>query len=505
MVGRKLRNLIGATRERLEPDEAEALREFGYAKTIDDSIRAGWEHMDRHPPLPGVFRRNLLKAAGASALLTPFITRSLLGSRRARAQSAADEPDNLLLVTWPCGMQRPYQVSGTGEGYSFSDLLRPLEPYRDTLLIYSGMQAGHDGPEVLSHSRGPQAMWTGMQTTAGTHDFARGPSVEQAIAKQIGADRAYSTLHAGVQVNWRRSGFAIPYVHYAGANQPINPIQDPAELYRLIANRAPDMPGDPRPALRRTDQTSILDALRDDMNSLRPLISAEDAVKLDEHTEHLRSIERTLGSFAAGPTCVAPSMPAFAGSEPQSPAMRPENFASVARTQIELVALAFQCGLTKVATLQLSETDCQLTVPNIPRSGVMGPGASDVQDSVHGVVHFGNDEQSNAAMSYFVERLAEVLEVLASRSLGDGSSVLSRTLVVMTTEMNVPQHGFLDVPVYIAGGSKRFFKYGSHVAIAGNPRPGRLLTTIMRYFGIDQESFGDGDGDSRGVLTQLLA
>src|SRR6185436_10439535 len=125
----------------------------------------------------------------------------------------------------------------------------------------------------------------------------------------------------------------------------------------------------------------------------------------------------------------------------------------------------------------------------------IGPGASDVADSVHGVVHFGNEEQSNAAMSYFVERLAEVLEVLGSRSLGDGVSVLDRTLVVMSTEMNIPQHGFLDVPVYIAGGSKRFFKYGSNIDITGNPRPGRLLVTLMRYFGIEQDSFGDGVGD----------
>lgn len=505
MNDKSLRTRIGLVREQLEPEHVDALREFGYGRTVDESIRLGWQHMDRHPPLPGVFRRNLLKAVGASALLAPFFARSLLAPQRARAQQPAPEPDNLLLVTWPCGMQQPYQVSGTGEGYTFSDMLRPLEPYRSKLLIFSGMQAGHDGPVVLSHSRGPQAMWTGMQTTAGTHDFARGPSVEQAIGQHIGNTRAYSTVHAGVQVNWRRSGFSIPYVHYAGANQPISPIQDPVELYRLIASRAPDQPSDLRPARRRMEQNSVLDALRDDLDALRPLISTEDVIKLEAHADHIRSIERTLSSFAAGPTCVAPSMPALSGSEPSSPAMRPENFGSVARTQIELLALAFQCGLTKVATLQLSETDCQLTLPTIPKSGVIGPGASDVADSVHGVVHFGNAEQSVAAMSYFVQRLAEILEVLQSRSLGDGVSVLDRTLVVMTTEMNVPQHGFVDVPVYIAGGSKPFFKYGSHINVAGNPRPGRLLVSLLRYFGIEQEAYGDGDGDSRGVLTQLLA
>jgi hypothetical protein len=505
MIDKQLRNQIGATRERLEPEHRDALREFGYAKTVDESIRLGWQHIAKHPALPGVFRRNLLKGLGASALLAPFVARGLLAPARARAQQLAPEPDNLLLVTWPCGMQEPYQVSATGTGYSFSNMLRPLEPYRDKLLIYSGMQAGHDGPVVLSHSRGPQAMWTGMRTTAGTHDFARGPSVEQAIARQIGQDRAYATIHAGVQVNWRRSGFAIPYVHYAGANQPINPIQDPLELYRLIASRAPDKPGDDSQAQRRLEQHSILDVLRGDLDSLRPRVSAQDLVKLEQHTEHLRSIERTLSSFAMGPNCAAPAMPALVGSEPSSPAMKSENFAAVSRNQIELLALAFQCGLTKVATLQLSETDSQLVVPNIPKSGVMGPGASDVADSVHGVVHFGNDEQSVAAMSYFVDRLAEILDVLQSRPLADGVSVLDRTLVVMTTEMNVPQHGFLDVPVYIAGGSKRFFKYGSHIDIAGNPRPGRLLVTLMRYFGIEQETFGDGDGDSRGVLGELLA
>jgi hypothetical protein len=505
MTLRKLRDMIGLTRERLQPDEREALREFGYARDIDESIRLGWERMDRHPALPGMRRRSAIKAIGASALLSPFLCRALHGSGRAQAQPAASDFDNLLLVTWPCGMEEPYQVSGTGEGYAFSDMLRPLEPYRDKLLIYSGMQAGHDGPVVLSHSRGPQAMWTGMRTTAGTHDFARGPSVEQAIGQHIGKDRAYATIHAGVQVNWRRSGFAIPYVHYAGADQPINPIQDPLELYRLIAGRAPDSPGDTRQAQRRMEQISILDLVKGDLDSLKPRVSAQDLVKLDEHTEHIRSIEHTLSSFASGPTCLAPSMPTIVGGEPSSPAMKSENFADVTRTQTELIALAFQCGLTKVATLQLSETDSQLVVPSTPMTGVVGPGASDVADSVHGVVHFGNADQRVMAMSFFVQRLAEILSILQARSLGEGVSVLDRTLVVMTTEMNVPQHGFVDVPVYIAGGSKRFFKYGSHVNVSGNPRPGRLLVTLLRYFGIEQDAFGDGDGDSRGALDAIMA
>jgi hypothetical protein len=506
MISKKLRHQIGAAREALAPDDREGLREFGRGKTIDESIRLGWEHMDRHPPLPGVFRRNVLKGLGASALLAPFVARSLLAPRRARAQESAEAPDNLLLVTWPCGMQQPYQVSATGENYEFSDMLRPLEPYRDKMLIYSGMQAGHDGPVQISHALGPQAMWTGQKTVASNHEFAHGPSVEQEIAKQIGRESAYSTLHAGVQVNWRRSSFALPYVHYAGANQPINPIQDPLELYRMItASRAPDMANDAGQAQRRMEQSSVLDLLKEDLDALKPRISSEDVIKLEEHTEHVRAIEHTLSSFATGDYCAMPALPTLTGGEPSSPAMQSENFATVARTQLELLALGFQCGLTKVATFQLSETDSQLVVPDVPKSGVVGPMRGDVPDSIHGVVHFGTDEQATAAMHYFVKRLAEVLEVLQSRKLADGVSVLDRTLVVMTTEMNVPQHGFLDVPVYIVGGSKRFFKYGSHIDITGNPRPGRLLVTLMRYFGIEQESFGDGVADSRGILTELLA
>jgi hypothetical protein len=107
-----------------------------------------------------------------------------------------------------------------------------------------------------------------------------------------------------------------------------------------------------------------------------------------------------------------------------------------------------------------------------------------------------------------LDRLADVIEVFASKDAGDGKTLLDKTLIVMTSEMAVPAHGPVNTPVIIAGGSSGAFafKRGQHIAAPGTPQTPNLNVTLLQYFGFADETFGDGGmGVAPGKIDALLA
>jgi hypothetical protein len=151
--------------------------------------------------------------------------------------------------------------------------------------------------------------------------------------------------------------------------------------------------------------------------------------------------------------------------------------------------------LTKVATLQLGRSDCMYTAPY---EGATSP--------VHVAAHAsGAAAEITRAVTarYMLDRLGDVLSALKAIDIGNDQTLLDTTLVVMSSEMGTPSHG-TNVPVFIAGGSKPFFKQGEYVALQGEPRVNRLLVTLMRYYGSPDETFGSSTtGNYQGAIREL--
>jgi hypothetical protein len=167
--------------------------------------------------------------------------------------------------------------------------------------------------------------------------------------------------------------------------------------------------------------------------------------------------------------------------------MDEKNFAAVTRIHAELLALAFQCGLTRVATLQLGETDCQFNV------------SQTVGATVHVAAHDGTSAQRIESQRFFMERMADIIGIFKSKNL------LDSTVIVMSSEMNVPAHGTTNVPVLIAGGGPGLFRLGEHIAVTDTPSVNRLLVTLLHVYGIAQDTWGDGTGNVMGPIESILA
>jgi hypothetical protein len=458
-------------------------------------------------------RRSVLKGLGASALLSPFVN-----PVAASAAATVRDPDNLLLITWPCGLDPAWLPIGTGNDYRLASLRAPpagsdmppnpyatepllqtlVERHRSRLLVCSGMRSGVTDPQFC-HSQGPTSMWSGWGG-ARTNEEAICPfmSIDQEIAQAITRGRAIASLHAGVLINAGLqqpdgSTFGRQFYHF-GAGDPKQP-QGPLALYDQITGSA---------RARAVDR-SILDFIQADIGRLQTDVSSQDRPRLEKHLDAIRSLEGSLALLPNGGSC-APPAPPDSGLVAADNDGSGVSAADLTQLQARLLALAFQCGVTKVATLQLGRSDCRYTAPY--------PGAT---LTVHQSAHSRLADPAAAAQSryvtsrYMMDQLSAILDVLAATPVGrTNESLLDKTLVVMSSEMSGLDHGTSNIPVFIAGGSNtRFgFRFGEHVATRGEPVITRLLVTIKRYFGFEEDQILVPDAididNARGVLTDIF-
>jgi hypothetical protein len=411
----------------------------------------------------------------------------LLAYRESFGQATtAPAAKNFVVVTWPEGLEPGWLPTGTENDFQLSDMLTPFAPHQKDLVIVSGLKGGTNNI-ILAHSEGTMSLWTGALPGGLAESLASRASLDQAIAAKIGGDTPYRSLHFGTQTN-RISFISNPYVHYAGQKQPVPAEDDPTAMYQLIFGAADQ----DQAALDRLrlERRSVLDSVRGDLAELRTKIAVSDREKLDKHGEGIRGIERALDSL--GNTCATP---ASAPTLTKEAAMLDENFPAVIKLQTDLLVSALECGMTRVATLQLSNTDSQTHIPGLATTR-----------TVHEAQHNGTAADRNEIAAFFVKQLAYVIERLKSVTYPDGRTLLDDTLVVMGSEMAMGSHWNDPMPFFIAGGGGAGLRLGRYLQVPGVPRHTKLLTSVAQLMGLsDVQTFGDfSEDDATGPLPGLV-
>jgi hypothetical protein len=176
-------------------------------------------------------------------------------------------------------------------------------------------------------------------------------------------------------------------------------------------------------------------------------------------------------------------------------ALEDANFRTVIQQQTSLLTLALQCRLTRVATLQLSNTDSSTKIPGIA-----------TQRAVHEAQHSGTYDDRVAVGTFFVERLAELLGRLKAVDVGNGRTLLDDTLVVMGSDMAIGTHAPDPSAFFVAGG-RGTVRLGTYLDVASTPpQHTKLLTTVVHAMGLtDITTVGDfPDADAKGLLPGVL-
>ena len=199
----------------------------------------------------------------------------------------------------------------------------------------------------------------------------------------------------------------------------------------------------------------------------------------------MREIERRL-QIAAKASTETPDMPVPYGV--------PESFDEHVKLQSDLLSLAFQADLTRVATMLYAR---DLTSRVYPESG------TDV--SFHGGSHHAEDPGRVAQYAtlnrYHVAMLAYFVDKLSQLPEGDGT-LLDHTLILFGSNMgNSNQHLHYDVPHVLVGGAGGKLKGNRHLSFQSRTVPtGNLLLSVLDLFGIERDSFGDSTGRLPGLV-----
>jgi hypothetical protein len=315
-------------------------------------------------------------------------------------------------------------------------------------------------------------------------DIEAGVTVDQVIAQHIGQETLLPSLQMAVEDPGANSsncgeGYSCVYTNTISWQTPTRPL--PMEINpQVIFEKMFGDGGTPdERAARREQQRSILDSVTGSLARLEREVGPGDRVRLDQYLEDIREIERRL-AIAAEASTEVPDVAVPYGI--------PESFDEHIKLQFDLLALAFQGDITRVATLLYAR---DLTGRVYPESGT--------NISFHGGSHHAEDPGRIAQYArlnrYHVATLAHFVEKLQAVPEGDGT-LLDHSLILYGSNMgNSNQHLHYDVPHVLIGGASGRLKGNRHLAYESKTVPtGNLLLSILDMYGVHHDSFGDSTG-----------
>ena len=426
-------------------------------------------------------RRQVLKGVGAAFAL-PLLD-AMVPALTHAAQTAARPQLRAGFVYIPHGViMGEWTPAAAGAGFEFTPILKPLEPFRDSLVVVSNLTRA----EVNSNHAVSSACWlTGVppKRTDGP-DFRVGVSVDQVIAKQMGQDTTFPSLEVATEdlsglVGACDPGYSCAYMNTLNWQTPTTPL--PMEINpRVVFERLFGSGGtaEDRLARMRTDR-SLLDFVAEDLKQLEGALGSGDRTRLDEYLGHVREIERRIQK--------AEQRARTDADVPNAPVGVPEAYVDHVALLYDLLALAFQTDQTRVFTFMMAREVSQRTYPEI---GVTEPH--------HSISHHGNRPaaiEGHAKLNaYHVGMFAKFVERLRSTPDGDGS-LLDHSLLVYGSGMSDGNgHTGSPLPHVVVGGATGRMKGNRHIVTPENTPMANLLLAISQKCGVEQERFGVSKG-----------
>jgi hypothetical protein len=476
-------------------------------------------------------RRSFLRAVGAGAASLPFFK---LLEHSAVDAHADTLPLKFIGVYHPHGCAYElWRPQGTETSFDITYASCSLQPFDDAATYGTSFKDKIIVIEGLDHLSGKGGHDSAATILTGSNLASNSPgnsSIDQflAIEQGLGASTRLSSLSLGVGNNSTDLGWTLSWSKGA----PLPKIIDPSETFDKLFGGYVTATSDPvaqAAAMRqRKLGQSVIDFVRTDVTRLQGRLGPTERQKLDQHLTSLRELEKQLGGVSTAASCTVPSKPVATGNGDASlnfPKILQYNggepyFDRITNLQIDLLAQAMACDITRFATLlmnDLSRTGYPLGLPDDVHGGV-----AHVYDGSHdgnyGTPYAGKPEtwEPLARMNkYSYGKVARLLQRLHDFGILDSS------LVLVASDMGNPaMHSTSNVPTVLAGGAGGKFRMGRYIALAPDCPPDRyycnddqksvmpnsqLLVAIANAFGVQIGSYGNQPDPTKtmGALSQL--
>jgi hypothetical protein len=427
-------------------------------------------------------RRTLLRGVGVSLGL-PLLD-SMVPAQTPLARTAATSKSRLSCIYVPHGATMDkWTPAADGKAFEFTEILGPLEKFRDRVSIVSNLAhpaAGGVGSDAgADHARSAAVFLSGVHPEQGSIHV--GTTIDQIAAQRIGQDTPLPSIELSIEEVALScgSGYACAYSNTISWKTPTTPLpmeNNPQVVFEKLFG---DGSNNADRLARKQQSRSLLDSVMDQVASLQRELPASDRTRLGEYLDDVREIERRIQKAEN-------QIPADL-KLPEAPVGVPESFDEHFKIMYDLQVLAFRAEITRIATLMYARDT----------SGAVYP-QSGIRDGFHVASHHsnnrGNMDKFALINKYHVEMLAYFLDKLKSTPDGDGN-LLDHSMVLYGSSMsNGNQHDHDPLPVVLAGGASGQLNGGRHMTYAPHTPMSNLLLTMLDKLGIQADKHGDSTG-----------
>jgi hypothetical protein len=437
-------------------------------------------------------RRTFLRGLGGATLALPVFEAMLNSSGTALAQGRP-LPKRFGVFFWGNGVRLDRWVpSATGPAFPLSSELAPLAPVRDYLNLVTNFKVRAAGPR--GHHDGVSGMLSGVEFIELPHPNSNysskfgGPSIDQMLATDLGlgADRSVLNLQVAPEII-NGEGPTLQFISHKGPDEPQTPTRSPAAVYQQLFGSF-DVPNsnDPKNALR----ASVLDAVKDDIDSLKPRLSTNDRRRLDAHLTGISEVRARISALP--PELIG------ACELPDPVTVTQGELRTICDLHADLLAMSFACDMRQIATVQFTGSVGYTVFP--------GAGAGH-----HDLTHDGSAEAQNKvhdATVFTMECYSSLLQKMRAIPEGAGN-LLDNSLWLATSDLAEGlTHSVDDHPILLAGragGAMRF--PGVHIRGPSLIRRNSsdVLMSIFRAMGSSRTRIGTGVTASTSVVDEILA
>src|ERR1044071_2750244 len=191
--------------------------------------------------------------------------------------------------------------AGEGTAFQFSEILQPLEAFRDRLVVVSDLAhapvapaPGEDTGGAENHVRAAAVFLSGAHPVKKNEAFV-GATVDQIAAQHVGQDTPLPSIELSLEplnLTCGDAGFTCAYrntLAWKSATLPLPMENNPQLVFERLFG---DGSTDAQRLERRQQAQSLLDSIKQQGPSLEKDLPAGDRTRLRAYLEEVREIER---------------------------------------------------------------------------------------------------------------------------------------------------------------------------------------------------------------------
>src|SRR5580700_6982927 len=436
-------------------------------------------------------RRAVLKAAGVTLAL-PFLD-AMVPASTALAQTAAVPklrtgffyiPHGAIMYNTSHGPSvDKWTSNGSGADFKLSTILSPLEPYKKYVSSFGNLENAASAGSV--HTLNPATWLSATRPDTGGPRAHMATTIDQILAKVISQDTPLPSLELASETTVQVAaggGGSYTTLSFRDAESPLPMEYNPRKIFLQLFGEG-DTPQERASISRQTN--SILDLILDRTKKLQGDLGSGDKAVLDAYLESVREIERR-SQMSASKNLGALKIP-------DAPVGELEDFAAQVKLMFDLLALAYQADLTRVASYIMVAEGTNRTYNHVG-----------VPDSFHPVSHHANDiDRINKLVkiqTWHVEQFAAFVKKMADTPDGQGT-LLDHSIFMYGSNMsNSDLHNNYPEPnILVGGGNGKVKLVGQHLLLPERTPIANLHLTILQKAGLERDKFGDSTGVIAGV------